>query len=149
MSNNNIESNNDNQVKSVLEQAISHLNIIVEDSGLLKELSEEKKAQLLATIKVCSKTAYLLLKQVFNKSYYPLMTDGQEAFLMNRFIIYCVLNVIYPYSKDAKTIHHIIKIFRREIDDFCVESCLLYILDEHSYLYSMLEYLSETFYQFY
>ena len=77
------------------------------------------------------------------------MSDDQERILMKKFLIYTVLNVLYPYTKDSKTLKHIIKIYKRKIEDFCVETCLLYILDENSETYNMLNYLSETFYNIY
>lgn len=132
-----------------LENAITTLNQIISDSGLLDELNEESKNKLLATVKVCSKTALLLLQQVFNKQYYPLMSGDMEAELMTMFIIYTVLNVVYPYTKDGPAIHKLINKYWEMIRDYCVENCLLYVIRDDTEVVIILKYLSETFYNIY
>lgn len=147
---NNITNNTECQgPKDIEQKAIDEINTVIEESGLFKDLSEEKRNRLKATIKSCVRVGYLLLQQVFNKGYYPLMNDSQEEILLIKFLLYTVLNVAYPYTKDAVTLKHIIKMYKREMEDFCVDTCLLYILDESTDLYNMLGYLSETFYNIY
>lgn len=140
--------NNNNDVKSV-KNAIEELNNIVEESGILKDLDEERKEKLLATIKVCCNKGYLLLSSVLNKRYYPLMTEDNGEYLMEEYLICTVLNVIFPYTKDAASIHHMIKVHERKISDYCVDACLLNILDDDSIVQISVNYLSETFYNIY
>ena len=113
------------------------------------EMSDEQSDKLRATLKVSVRTAWLLLRQVFNKNYYPLMSELQERILMTYFVIHTVLNVVYPYTKEGSKLHKLINNYRKSMIDFCVESCLLYVLDERSEVFNMIAYLSELFYQLY
>lgn len=136
-------------VRSIEEVAIDEINNITAGIVVVDDLSDEKQQQLKATLKSCTKVGYMLLQKVFNRGYYPLMDEVTEELLMKKFLIYTVLNVLYPYTKDTMTLTHIIKDCWRYIEDICVDYSLLYILDSHTDLYNMLEYLSETFYNIY
>ena len=143
--NNNTEEpvNPDNQL--IIDEIYRALN----QDNILMEMSDEESDKLRATLKVSVRTAWLLLRQVFNKNYYPLMSELQERILMTYFVIHTVLNVVYPYTKEGSKLHKLINNYRKSMIDFCVESCLLYVLDERSEVFNMIAYLSELFYQLY
>ena len=102
--------------------------------------------KLRATIKVLCKSCLLLLQPVFNRSYYPLMDEDDERVLLGYFIVYCVLNCLYPYTKDGASVHKFINQYHDRISEYCVERCLLYVLHETTDLSNMLLYLTELCY---
>lgn len=136
-------------VRSIEEVAIDEINEITNGIIVVSDLSDEKQQQLKATIESCTKAGYMLLQKVFNRGYYPLMDEVTEELLMKKFLIYTVLNVLYPYTKDAMTLTHIIKDCWRYIEDLCVDYSLLYVIDTNTDVYNLLGYLSETFYNIY
>ena len=121
------------------------LKIMEEQIKLNNNNERFNKDEFIYLVNYCCKTARLLLDNVLNKSYYPLMTDDQIEFIKSRNIAWVVLNVFNPYFKDNTFIRSTQRQLLKEIENFECEFCLLYLRDENSTYYNMLIYLYQTF----
>lgn len=120
------------------------INIIEE---CCQELGIDITKEVRITVGVCCNTATELISKVFNKQYYPTLTDEQYAELMPLFLAYTVSNVLYPYILDKFTLRRYIAKTYKKIEELCVDYCLLMLLDKDNLVQNMLNYLSELFYQ--
>ena len=137
------------QVIDIEQSTIDEINSIIKTSGLFDDLDEAKRDRVKATVNVAVRIGHLLLSQVFNQKYYPLMDNGQEAELSIKYLLYTVLNVLYPYTKDSANLRQIINSYWKAIQDYCVENYLLYVLDDKTDVSNMIAYLADTFYNLY
>lgn len=115
--------------------------------SLCDEIGVNQCVELTVTIRVCVKTGRELLDRVLNKDYYPTLTDERRDELMDKMLVYTVLNVLYPYTTNTAGVKQAIAATRHQLEDLCVDYCLLQVLDDSSLVQQMLNYLSETFYQ--
>ena len=113
---------------------------------MLDEHQVEKVEKLTATLNICYKTSFLLLEKVFNRTYYPLMSEEQYEHVLELVLERILLSCVYPYTKDSSWVRAAQKKLYRDLEDYCVEECLLYLLKDDNDFINMTNYLLETFY---
>ena len=117
---------------------------IIDNDNYSKRYSKDKEA-LMITIKACVKVGYLMLEEVLNSKYYPLISDNQREFIIINNLTSTVINVLYPYCLNSEFIYKTIKAYEKELNIYLAEECLLYLNDKNNLYNNVLNYLSDTF----
>ena len=97
------------------------------------------------TIKYCVIICNLMLNEVLNKSYYPMLSDDNIEHIKQLNINAAVANVLYPYFTEDEFITKFIKSNIKEAREYEVANCLLYLEDDTSIYQNVLKYLYNTF----
>lgn len=121
-------------------------SIIAVLTTMCNDIHLELNDEVRAVISQCTKVGWLMLEQVLNRSYYPSMTEDQWKWLIEHFTTYVVINGLYFYLSDRSELTAIQKKLKQEINDYCVNECLLYVTDENSMTTNITMYLLDTFY---
>lgn len=128
----------------------NYINISVDD--IINEQPEANRSDRYNDDKIktdyiyCANIAKLLLDQVLNKSYYPLLTDEDIKYIINLNIMSVCLNLLYPYFLDASFIRKYQKMLNKTVEEYEAEHMILYLRDSNSLYNHMFNYLNETFY---
>ena len=120
--------------------------MIEQQQALNNTNSRFDKEQLLNTINYCLTIARLMLEQVLNKSYYPLVSDEDLELIIALNVKEVVLNVLFPYFKESTFIRSEQRRLQKEVEELEVEHCLLYLRDENNLYNNILRYLHYTFF---
>ena len=126
----------------ILSELTELINQQINDNNNNKRFNKEKT---LLEVKYCINVASLMLDQVLNKSYYPLMNDEQISFVKHNNILSVVVNVLFPYFYNSTFITGLQKKLNKELENYCVEQCLLYLRDYDSVYQNVVRYLNYTF----
>ena len=117
---------------------------------ILKEANVEMTDEVKATISVCSNTARALLEEVLNIKYFPIADPDSIAYVLSSYVEYVTINSLYFYcpNMEARSALRSRQIdILRKIETYCVEDCILYILDEDNLVQNMVRYLLDMFYE--
>lgn len=103
------------------------------------------KQQIIKDVEYCLNIARLLLAEVLNKHYYPLLTDENINYIIDNLANSTVINVLFPYYPDSTFINKFIHNQQKKLDNYYAENYLLYLHDKSTIFNNMINYLNHLF----